>query len=85
VRLHHAEGLVDAEAERACQACGDMASQSLKVTCHRAPRLTGTSVNALAQLEGRLLQKSQILLGGVVGHLEHFHLRRRHPESCPQA
>jgi hypothetical protein len=55
------------------------------VSCHRAPRLTGTSVNALAQLEGRLLQKSQILLGGVVGHLEHFHLRRRHPESCPQA
>jgi hypothetical protein len=46
--------------------------------------LIGAPVDALARPEGCLLQKSQVLLGGVVGQLEHLHLRRRQPESCPQ-
>jgi hypothetical protein len=55
MRLHHAEGLLDAMAERASLALGDVAIQSPKATCHRAPRLTGTLVDALAHLESRLL------------------------------
>jgi hypothetical protein len=85
VRLHHAEGLLDPQVEGASHTPGNMAAQGLVATRHGAPCLAGTLVDALAHLEGRLLQKPQLLLGGVVSHLEHSHLRHRLPESFPQA
>jgi hypothetical protein len=42
-------------------------------------------INVLARLEGHLLQKPQLLLGGVISHLEHSCLHHRHPEIFPQA
>jgi hypothetical protein len=56
VRLHHAEGLSDPQAERTSHMPGYMAAQGPEVTHHRAPCLPGTLVYALARLESCLLQ-----------------------------
>jgi hypothetical protein len=85
MRLHYAEGLSDPQAERTSHTPGDMAAQGPEATRHRTPCLPGTLVDAQARLEGCLLQNLQFPLGGVVGRLERLRLRRRRPESGPQA
>jgi hypothetical protein len=71
VCIHHTESLLDPQAERTSHTPSDMAAQGPEATRHGAPYLASTLVDALAHLEGRLLQKPQLLLGGVVSRLEH--------------
>jgi hypothetical protein len=81
VRLHHAEGLLDPQAEHTPHTLGDMAAQGPEATSHGARCLSGALVDALARLEGRLLQNLQLPLGGVVGRLERLCLHHRRPKS----
>jgi hypothetical protein len=56
VRLHHAKGLLDPQAEGASRALGNVAAQSSEATRHGAPCYLGALVDTLARLEGCLLQ-----------------------------
>jgi hypothetical protein len=76
MRLHHADGLLDPQAECTLHTRGDMAAQGTEATHHGAPGLPVTLLNALAHLEGRIPQSLQFLLRGVVGCLERLCLRR---------
>jgi hypothetical protein len=76
---------LDPQVERAPHTLGNMPAQGTKTTCHGTPSLCLAFLDALARLEGRDLQLFQLMLGGVVGHLNGLCLGRRRPESCPQA
>jgi hypothetical protein len=55
VRLHHAKGLLDPQAEGTPHAPGDIATQGPKTARHRAPGLPVALLNTLACFKGRLL------------------------------
>jgi hypothetical protein len=76
VRLHHAKGLLDPEAECTSHTPGDMAAQGTKAAHHGAPGLPVALLHALTRLEGRILQSLQFLLRGVVGRLDCLGLGR---------
>jgi hypothetical protein len=57
-----------------------MPAQGAEATRHRAPGLRFAFLDALARLEGRGPQLFQLLLGGVVGRLDHLRLGRRRPK-----
>jgi hypothetical protein len=56
VRLHHAEGLLEPQAECASHTPGNMAAQGPEANLHRAPCFPCTLVDAMGRLEGCLLQ-----------------------------
>jgi hypothetical protein len=76
VRHHHADGLLDPQAERVSHTPGDMAAQGAEVARHGAPSLHFALLHTLARLEGRGLQVLQLLLKGVAGRLDHLGLGR---------
>jgi hypothetical protein len=82
---HHAEGLLDAQVKGTAQALGNMPAEGAKATRHRAPGLHIDLFDPLARLEGGGPQLLQLLLRGVVGHLEGLYQGRRVPKSVPRA
>jgi hypothetical protein len=85
VGSHHTEGLLDAQVKGAAHVLGDMPTKGVEATCHRAPVLHLAFLDPLARLKGGSPQLLQLLLRGVVGHLNSLRLGRRVPESVPQA
>jgi hypothetical protein len=69
VRLHHAEGLLDPQAERTSHTSGDMTAQGTQVARHGAPGFHIALLRALTCLKGRIPQSLQFMLRGIVGHL----------------
>jgi hypothetical protein len=76
VRLHHAEGVLDPQAEGTPHALGNMATQGPEPARHGAPGLPVALLNTLARLEGHIPQSLQFLLRGVVGRLDRLCLGR---------
>jgi hypothetical protein len=60
----------------AAHTLSDVPAQSVETTRHRAPGLHLTFLNPLARLEGGGLQLFQLLLRGVVGHMDNLRLGR---------
>jgi hypothetical protein len=82
---HHAKGFLNSQVKGAARALGNMPVEGTKATRHRAPGLHITLLDLLARLEGGGPQLLQLLLRGVVGHLEGLCLGRRVPQSVPRA
>jgi hypothetical protein len=70
----HTEGLLDAKVKSASHALGDMPTEGVEATCHRAPGLHLALLDRLARLEGGGPQLFQLLLRGVVGRLDSLRL-----------
>jgi hypothetical protein len=58
-----------------------MPTQGVKTTRHGTPGLRLSFLDALARLKGGDLQLFQLLLRGLLGHLDGLRLSRRCPES----
>jgi hypothetical protein len=52
VRRHHAEGLMDPQAERISHTPGDVTAQGVEAARHGAPGLQFAPLHTLARLEG---------------------------------
>jgi hypothetical protein len=85
VRLHHAEGLLDPQAEHTSHTPGNMTAQGTEAARHGALGLHVALLHALTRLEGHIPQVFQLLLRGVVGCLDCLVLGRRRPKIRPQA
>jgi hypothetical protein len=84
-RHYHAEGFLAPLVKGAAHALSDVPTQSAKTTRHGTPVLQLALLNLLARLEGGDLHLFQLLLRGVVGHLDGLCLSRRVPKSYLQA
>jgi hypothetical protein len=85
VGAHHAEGLLDAKVERATHAPRDVPAEGAQAAGQRASSLRLALFDGLAGLKGCGTQLHQLLLGGVVGGLQHLGLIGRVPQRGAQA
>jgi hypothetical protein len=85
VGAHHAEGLLDAQVERATHAPRDVPAKGAQAAGQRASSLRLALFDGLAGLEGCGTQLHQLLLGGVVGGLQRLGPIGRMPQRGAQA
>jgi hypothetical protein len=85
VGSHHTESLLDTQVKGAVHALGNVPTEGVEATRHRAPSLRLAFLDLLARLEGGGPQILQLLLRGVVGRLDSLSLGRRVPQGGPQA
>jgi hypothetical protein len=85
VGRHHAEGLLDAQVERATHAPRDVPDEGAQAAGQRALSLRLALFDDLAGLEGCSTQLHQLPLGGVVGGLQRLGPVGRMPQCGAQA
>jgi hypothetical protein len=82
---HHAEGLLDAKAQRTAHAPRDVPAEGAQAANQRASSLRLALLGGLAGLEGRGTQLHQLPLGGVVGSLQRLGAVGSVPQRGAQA
>jgi hypothetical protein len=85
VGAHHAEGLLDAQVERAAHAPRDVPAKGVQAAGQRASSLRLALFDGPAGLEGGGTQLHQLLLRGVVGGLQRLGPIGRVPQRDTQA